>query len=185
MRSPVAQPAEAGRPRSLPAWTDFAVHPSLGATKDTARRPRGSLVTVTSPRLGPRHTGNSPRCSARIVLEDIVLNGNAPRANGSVKLRHCKHCIVKYREPAMRDLAGTPTNLGLTIETVSREISKLKRARLISMRGPHKIALRSVRTLRDIAGIDDDERPKDPPSQGGLAAWADDRSGCLRGDAAA
>jgi Crp-like helix-turn-helix domain len=47
--------------------------------------------------------------------------------------------------------------LGLTVETVSREISKLKRDGLISTTGPHKIILRHLSGLRDIAGIDLDE----------------------------
>jgi CRP/FNR family transcriptional regulator, anaerobic regulatory protein len=44
--------------------------------------------------------------------------------------------------------------LGLTVETVSREISKLKRAGLISTIGPHKIIVRRLRSLRDIARMD-------------------------------
>jgi CRP/FNR family transcriptional regulator, anaerobic regulatory protein len=47
--------------------------------------------------------------------------------------------------------------LGLTVETVSREISKLKRAGLISTMGPHKIIVRRLRSLRDIARMDVDE----------------------------
>jgi CRP/FNR family transcriptional regulator, anaerobic regulatory protein len=47
--------------------------------------------------------------------------------------------------------------LGLTVETVSRELSKLKRGGLISMRGPHKIILRRLGRLRAIARTDVDE----------------------------
>jgi CRP/FNR family transcriptional regulator, anaerobic regulatory protein len=47
--------------------------------------------------------------------------------------------------------------LGLTVETVSREISKLNRCGLISMRGPHKIILRRLGRIRDIARMDVDE----------------------------
>ena len=47
--------------------------------------------------------------------------------------------------------------LGLTVETVSRELSKLKRDGLISMRGPHKIILRRLGRLRDVARMDVDE----------------------------
>jgi CRP/FNR family transcriptional regulator, anaerobic regulatory protein len=47
--------------------------------------------------------------------------------------------------------------LGLTVETVSREISKLKRTGLISTIGPHKIILRRLRSLRDIARMDADQ----------------------------
>ena len=47
--------------------------------------------------------------------------------------------------------------LGLTVETVSRELSKLKRDGLISMRGPHKIILRRLGGLRDVARMDVDE----------------------------
>ena len=47
--------------------------------------------------------------------------------------------------------------LGLTVETVSREISKLKRDGLISMRGPHKIILRRLSRLREVARMDVDE----------------------------
>jgi CRP/FNR family transcriptional regulator, anaerobic regulatory protein len=47
--------------------------------------------------------------------------------------------------------------LGLTVETVSREISKLKRDGLISMNGPHRIILRRLSGLRDIAMMDGDD----------------------------
>ena len=46
--------------------------------------------------------------------------------------------------------------LGLTVETVSREISKLNRDGLISMMGPHRIILRRLRGLRAIARMDGD-----------------------------
>jgi CRP/FNR family transcriptional regulator len=45
--------------------------------------------------------------------------------------------------------------LGLTVETISREISKLKNAGLISTSGPHRIVLRRVSRLREIAGMGD------------------------------
>lgn len=44
--------------------------------------------------------------------------------------------------------------LGLTVETVSREISKLKRDGLISTRGPHKIVLKRLGGLRHVARMD-------------------------------
>jgi CRP/FNR family transcriptional regulator, anaerobic regulatory protein len=44
--------------------------------------------------------------------------------------------------------------LGLTVETICREISKLKRDGLISTMGPHKIILRRLRGLRDLARMD-------------------------------
>ena len=47
--------------------------------------------------------------------------------------------------------------LGVTVETVSREISKLNRDGLISLRGPHKIILRRLGRLRDVARMDVDE----------------------------
>ena len=47
--------------------------------------------------------------------------------------------------------------LGLTVETISREISKLKRDGLISTMGPHKIILRRLRALRDVARMDVEE----------------------------
>jgi CRP/FNR family transcriptional regulator len=48
--------------------------------------------------------------------------------------------------------------LGLTVETVSRELSKLRRDGLISMMGPHNIILRRLRSLRAIARMDGDCR---------------------------
>jgi CRP/FNR family transcriptional regulator, anaerobic regulatory protein len=45
-------------------------------------------------------------------------------------------------------------HLGLTVETISREISKLKHDGLISMDGPHRIVLRRMRRLREIARMD-------------------------------
>jgi CRP/FNR family transcriptional regulator len=47
--------------------------------------------------------------------------------------------------------------LGLTIETVSREISKLRRDGLISLNGPHKVVLRRMRSLQEIADVDEDD----------------------------
>jgi CRP/FNR family transcriptional regulator len=44
-------------------------------------------------------------------------------------------------------------HLGLTVETISREISHLKNEGLISMNGPHWIVLRRMRSLREIAGL--------------------------------
>jgi len=43
--------------------------------------------------------------------------------------------------------------MGLTVETISREISKLKRNGLISTNGPHKIVLRRIGGLREIARV--------------------------------
>ena len=60
--------------------------------------------------------------------------------------------------------------LGLTIETVSREISKLKRDGLISLNGPHKVVLRRMRSLQDIAGLDEDDPL--PAKLGKQAVWA-------------
>ena len=56
--------------------------------------------------------------------------------------------------------------LGLTVETISREISKLKHDGLISMNGPHRIVLRGMRRLREIARLDDSElhRPNERES---------------------
>jgi CRP/FNR family transcriptional regulator, anaerobic regulatory protein len=45
-------------------------------------------------------------------------------------------------------------HLGLTVETISREISKLKHDGLISMHGPHRIVLRRMGRLRKIAKMD-------------------------------
>jgi CRP/FNR family transcriptional regulator, anaerobic regulatory protein len=47
--------------------------------------------------------------------------------------------------------------LGLTVETVSREISKLKRDGLISTRGPHKIVLKRLGGLCEVARMEIDE----------------------------
>ena len=46
--------------------------------------------------------------------------------------------------------------LRLTVETVSRELSKLRREGLISMMGPQRIILRRLRSLRAIARMDGD-----------------------------
>lgn len=47
--------------------------------------------------------------------------------------------------------------LGLTIETVSRMMTSLVRRGLIQATGRHRIALRKLSALRDIAGRDEDE----------------------------
>ena len=60
--------------------------------------------------------------------------------------------------------------LGLTIETVSRMMASLARRGFIQATGRHKIALRKVSALRDIAGHDEDEA--DPlPSTARRAVW--------------
>jgi CRP/FNR family transcriptional regulator, anaerobic regulatory protein len=55
--------------------------------------------------------------------------------------------------------------LGLTVETVSREISKLKRAGLISTLGPRRIVLRRLGTLHEIARMDADELREESASE--------------------
>jgi CRP/FNR family transcriptional regulator, anaerobic regulatory protein len=60
--------------------------------------------------------------------------------------------------------------LGLTIETVSRMMTSLARRGLIHATGRHRIALRKLSALRDIAGRDEDE--DDPlPSPARRAVW--------------
>ena len=49
-------------------------------------------------------------------------------------------------------------HLGITVETVSREISKLKRHGVISTAGPHNIVLQRPGSLRDIARVFGDRR---------------------------
>ena len=66
--------------------------------------------------------------------------------------------------------------LGLTVETVSRELSKLKRDGLISMRSPHRIVLRRLLSLREIAGMDVDAHRKDgAPKQPLCAGFGGDQ----------
>ncbi len=52
--------------------------------------------------------------------------------------------------------------LGLTIETVSRMMTSLTRRGFIHATGRHKIALRKLSALRDIAGRDEDEIDAQP-----------------------
>jgi CRP/FNR family transcriptional regulator, anaerobic regulatory protein len=52
--------------------------------------------------------------------------------------------------------------LGLTIETVSRMMTSLARRGLIHATGRHRIALRKLSALRDIAGRDEDEADAQP-----------------------
>ena len=52
--------------------------------------------------------------------------------------------------------------LGLTIETVSREFSKLKRDGLISLNGPQRVVLRRLGSLQEIAGVDEDDDALQP-----------------------
>ena len=52
--------------------------------------------------------------------------------------------------------------LGLTIETVSRMMTSLSRRGLIHATGRHRIALRRLSALRDIAGRDEDEADAQP-----------------------
>jgi CRP/FNR family transcriptional regulator len=52
--------------------------------------------------------------------------------------------------------------LGLTIETVSRMMTSLARRGLIHATGRHRIALRKLSALRDIAGRDEDEVDAQP-----------------------
>jgi CRP/FNR family transcriptional regulator len=61
--------------------------------------------------------------------------------------------------------------LGLTIETVSREISKLRRAELIALNGPHKVVLRRMRSLEDLAELDHGESSSGGMERSGRA-WA-------------
>ena len=52
--------------------------------------------------------------------------------------------------------------LGLTIETVSRMMTSLVRRGLIQATRRHRIALRKLSALRDIAGRDEDEGDAQP-----------------------
>ena len=60
--------------------------------------------------------------------------------------------------------------LGLTIETVSRMLTSLCRRGLIHATGRHRIELRKLSVLREIAGGDDDEADT-PYDQEGRAGW--------------
>ena len=53
--------------------------------------------------------------------------------------------------------------LGLTVETVSREMTKLKRSGLISLNGSQKVVLRRMRRLHKVPAADDDDEGA-PPS---------------------
>jgi CRP/FNR family transcriptional regulator len=67
----------------------------------------------------------------------------------------CMMAPVEIHVPFGRlDLADY---LGLTVETISREISKLKHDGLISTNGPHRITLRQMRLLREVARMNDPE----------------------------
>src|SRR5579871_971113 len=60
--------------------------------------------------------------------------------------------------------------LGLTIETVSRMMTSLVRRGLIRATGRHKLALRNLSTLRDIAGGDEGE-DHGQPAPARRAVW--------------
>lgn len=59
--------------------------------------------------------------------------------------------------------------LGLTIETVSRMMTKLGRLGLVHTVGRHRIALRNPSALREIAGVDEDGAESGAPMR--RAAW--------------
>jgi CRP/FNR family transcriptional regulator len=61
--------------------------------------------------------------------------------------------------------------LGLTIETVSRMLTSLCRRGLIHATGRHRIELRKLSALREIAGGDDDEADA-PPDGEKRAVWS-------------
>lgn len=63
--------------------------------------------------------------------------------------------------------------LGLTIETVSRVFSKLKRNGLVGLEGRHTVILRRMRQLQDLAGgmADDDELPSPQVSTRYSTVW--------------
>jgi CRP/FNR family transcriptional regulator, anaerobic regulatory protein len=88
-------------------------------------------------RLG--RTGADERV-ATFLLEVAQRGGTMMRAPVEVDLPFGRLDVADY--------------LGLTVETISREISKLKRDGLISTNGPHRIVLRDVRRLREIARME-------------------------------
>ena len=84
----------------------------------------------------------------------------------------CTTAPVEIEVPFGRlDIAD---HLGLTVETISREISKLKHDGLISMDGPHRIVLQRVGRLRKIARMDAAEcgslSQANEPQQAGVAS---------------
>jgi CRP/FNR family transcriptional regulator len=64
-------------------------------------------------------------------------------------------------------------HLGLTIETVSRMMTSLARRGLIQATGRHKIVLRRLTTLLDIAGRDEDLDAHTQPKPARRAVWPD------------
>ena len=67
--------------------------------------------------------------------------------------------------------------LGLTIETVSRMMTSLVRRGLIHATGRHRIALRKLSALRDIAGRDEDEAMRSLRRRGGPSGQIDASGG--------
>lgn len=62
--------------------------------------------------------------------------------------------------------------LGLTIETICRVLSKLKRDGLISLEGRHRVVLRRLNNLQELASdMDDTELPEQPVAARHSATW--------------
>jgi CRP/FNR family transcriptional regulator, anaerobic regulatory protein len=116
-----------------------------------------------SPELRPQLLAKV--CDEMAAAQDQMVLLGATRADerlAAFLLRIANRTGGDHRTPIEIDLpfgrVDIADYLGLTIETVCREFSKLKRNGLISMRGPHRILLRRMQSLRQIAGMDDDER---------------------------
>jgi CRP/FNR family transcriptional regulator len=112
-------------------------------------------------RVGLRAQLDAEICAEMRAAQDQVIRLGRTGADERVATflldaaRHAGACItapVEIEVPFGRlDIADY---LGLTVETISREISKLKHEGLISTNGPHRITLKRMRRLREIARMD-------------------------------
>lgn len=76
----------------------------------------------------------------------IFARRNASLVNGSLRDG------MAFDLPVTREVMAD--YLGLTIETVSRQVTALKKARLIELQGTRHVTIPRIKALRDAAGED-------------------------------
>lgn len=122
------------------------------------RLPRRRFLNLVdeSPSLRPKL--HAEMCSETTTAQDqIVCLGRtgADERVANFLLNLARHPCSNPRCPEEMEIPFSRLDiadyLGLTVETVSREISRLKRKGVITTSGPHKVRVVRLRSLREIA----------------------------------
>jgi CRP/FNR family transcriptional regulator len=124
------------------------------------RLPRRRFLTLVDESSNLRPKLHAEICSETTAAQDQIIclgRTGADQRVANFLLKLPRHSCSDPGSPEEIEIPfgrlDITDYLGLTVETVSREISKLKRKGVIATSGPHKIRLLGLRSLREIARI--------------------------------